>query len=111
MNTDSNRRKLSERQLKRRSQFLWSITFSKPYWDLKDRILLEKSGIGVKKARRVVVASLLLSFLLTIGSALLLLRMVDVGEGFFLLFFPLLFFFSHFQIAKLMTHFYKRGAR
>ena len=93
--------------------FLWSITFSKPYDDLKNRRLLSKAGIGTKKARNVVVVSFFGSFALTIGFCFLFLNLfkgfTNTGVGFWVYILTLLafFFVSHYQIASLLVRYYK----
>jgi hypothetical protein len=104
---------LQAKQLSRLQSFLWSITFSKPYDDLKDRRLLGKAGIGTKNAKTVVVVSFFSSFALTIGCCFLFLSIfkgfTDTGVGFWVYLLTILVFFfaSHYLIANLLVHYYK----
>ncbi len=105
---------LQAKQLSRLHSFLWSITFSKPYDDLKDHRLLGKAGIGIKNAKTVVVVSFFSSFALTIVCCFLFLSIfrgfTDTGVGFwvYLLTILLFFFASHYLIANLLVHYYSR---
>ena len=87
---------------------MWEIAFSKPGSVMRDKLLLEKAGIGVKRARIVVLTSFLLSLLLTLGIGSFILRIADIGEMEYILGSLLVLFLSHFQLAKLMVHLYKR---